>query len=195
MPAEDIQFTLEQILNVHRPWITQLYVQECKTEQDIVSLLQERGFHITTAQIHRCLIQWALILPSATAIQSYRCCITGDGYHIRNPHKKRPNPDLSYSQSSAFKEHKRPSDLLEAMCNHRQECEALSDFRGVAQGSTQLEIYWSEYQRYQRIATGLSLDKREVLAHRLRRAAFASNRHGKRKGDGESRERASNKPQ
>lgn len=48
MEAEDIQFTLEQILNVHRPWITQLYVQECKTEQDIVSLLQERGFHITS---------------------------------------------------------------------------------------------------------------------------------------------------
>jgi len=47
MEFQSLELTIEDILNLHRLWITQLYVEENKTEVEIVGLFQERRFPVT----------------------------------------------------------------------------------------------------------------------------------------------------
>lgn len=42
MEVENIELTIEDILEVHRGWITQLFVEGQKTDVEIVGLLYER---------------------------------------------------------------------------------------------------------------------------------------------------------
>ena len=43
----EVELTVEDILNIHRFYITQLYVDERKTEAEIVNLLLERRLNVT----------------------------------------------------------------------------------------------------------------------------------------------------
>lgn len=47
MELETYEITLEDILTIHRDWITQLRVQDRKSEVEIVQVLQERGLLVT----------------------------------------------------------------------------------------------------------------------------------------------------
>jgi hypothetical protein len=47
MDFQNPELTVEDILNLHRGWITELYVQDRKTEVEIVSLLCERRLVVT----------------------------------------------------------------------------------------------------------------------------------------------------
>jgi hypothetical protein len=47
MEFDSLELTVEDILNLHRAWITQLYVQDQKTEVEIVSLLNEGRLVVT----------------------------------------------------------------------------------------------------------------------------------------------------
>ncbi|EHL02333.1 hypothetical protein M7I_1678 [Glarea lozoyensis 74030] len=43
----NVELTVEDILSIHRHWVTKLYVQDHKTEEDIVSLLHEARLPVT----------------------------------------------------------------------------------------------------------------------------------------------------
>jgi hypothetical protein len=47
MEVETFEITIEDILNMHRGWITQTFVQDRKTEVEIVQILQERQLVVT----------------------------------------------------------------------------------------------------------------------------------------------------
>jgi len=47
METEGLEFTVEDILQCHRGWITDLYINEEKTEVEIVELLHERRLFVT----------------------------------------------------------------------------------------------------------------------------------------------------
>lgn len=42
--TQDFELTIEDILNLHRQWITKLYVEDMKAVGEIVESLHERGF-------------------------------------------------------------------------------------------------------------------------------------------------------
>lgn len=47
MELETFEMTVEDILNMHRGWIIQTFVQDRKTEVEIVQILQERQLIVT----------------------------------------------------------------------------------------------------------------------------------------------------
>ena len=47
MELERIEFTMEDILAIHRGWIEQLYLQNRKTEAEIVELLSQQRLIVT----------------------------------------------------------------------------------------------------------------------------------------------------
>jgi hypothetical protein len=44
---EQFEFTVEDLLNLHRGWVTQLYVDERRTEVEIILQLQERRINVS----------------------------------------------------------------------------------------------------------------------------------------------------
>ncbi|KAH8813052.1 hypothetical protein F5884DRAFT_322150 [Xylogone sp. PMI_703] len=186
MEIENVQFTLEQILNIHRSWITKLYVQECKSEEEIVSILGGRGFQITVAQLHRCLASWSLVTPSSrssTTLQSFHCYPNVDGYPIRNLYEKdllrrssnRKSSSLDAAGFKSWKKSENPddkhpsADLLKVMCYHGEQChESRMHLGYIPRGPSQLEVYWTEDQRYERVAMGLALNGHEAQRRRLK---------------------------
>jgi hypothetical protein len=47
MAIEEFEFTIDDVLAVHRGWITKLFVEDMKSEVEIVQLLYERQFIVT----------------------------------------------------------------------------------------------------------------------------------------------------
>jgi uncharacterized protein YutE (UPF0331/DUF86 family) len=47
MEIQNLEWTIEDVLNMHRYWITKLYVEDKKTEEEIVDLLSERRIVVT----------------------------------------------------------------------------------------------------------------------------------------------------
>lgn len=47
MDFETIELSIEDILNMHRHWITKLFVEDRKTDMEIITLLYHRGFLVT----------------------------------------------------------------------------------------------------------------------------------------------------
>jgi hypothetical protein len=42
MEAQSFELMIEDILLMHRQWITKLYIEDCKTEMEIVCILHRR---------------------------------------------------------------------------------------------------------------------------------------------------------
>ncbi|KAH8592160.1 hypothetical protein B0O99DRAFT_247117 [Bisporella sp. PMI_857] len=61
MEIQAYEFTIEDVLDMHRGWIEDLFVCDQKSEAEIVQLLYERRFVVTIAQIHERLLSWGLI--------------------------------------------------------------------------------------------------------------------------------------
>jgi hypothetical protein len=64
MEIQSFELKIEDVLLIHRQWITKLYAEDCKTETEIVSMLHRRRllatcefimtlttFHLTNAAI------------------------------------------------------------------------------------------------------------------------------------------------
>ena len=47
MEVQNFELTIEDIANIHRYWITKLYVEEKKTDVEIVGMLYERRLLVT----------------------------------------------------------------------------------------------------------------------------------------------------
>ncbi|KAE8450692.1 hypothetical protein EG329_006037 [Mollisiaceae sp. DMI_Dod_QoI] len=72
MELQSIDFSVDDILNMHRQWITSLYVDDGKTDVEIVCILQERCLTVTVTQVRRCIEEWGLIrreIPTASSTQ------------------------------------------------------------------------------------------------------------------------------
>ena len=85
MDPRNIELTLEDVLNAHQDWITQLYVEQSKTALEIVGRLHEHGISVTCdhlsitrlatqltelrlPQIQRVLREWDLVQPPSVEI-------------------------------------------------------------------------------------------------------------------------------
>lgn len=84
MDFQNVELTIEDILFIHRHWIVKLYVEDRKTEREIVDLLHQRRLPVTCArsrpllwhskltvrsisQLRRCLEDWNLIRRPSTS--------------------------------------------------------------------------------------------------------------------------------
>lgn len=47
LEIQNVELSLDDILSLHRHWITKLYVEERKTEEEIVGALYERRLPVT----------------------------------------------------------------------------------------------------------------------------------------------------
>lgn len=47
MEIQNVAWTVEDLLVMHRFWITKLYVEESKTAEGIFEILRERGVSVT----------------------------------------------------------------------------------------------------------------------------------------------------
>jgi len=47
MEIQNQEWTVEEVLSMHRYWITKLYVEDKRTEEEIVGLLYERRVVVT----------------------------------------------------------------------------------------------------------------------------------------------------
>jgi hypothetical protein len=47
MDIQNVELTVEDILSIHRYWVTKLYVEDHKTDAEIVTLLHERRLPVT----------------------------------------------------------------------------------------------------------------------------------------------------
>lgn len=47
MDIPGVELKIEEVLSIHRQWITKLYIEDSKTEAEIVDLLYEHRFFIT----------------------------------------------------------------------------------------------------------------------------------------------------
>lgn len=54
MEFERIEFTMEDILAIHQGWISELYVQERRTEAEIVAALSKQNLIVTYVLSHLC---------------------------------------------------------------------------------------------------------------------------------------------
>jgi hypothetical protein len=84
MDIRNVELTVEDILSIHRHWVTKLYVEDNKTEAEIVSLLHECRLPVTyglpraycsftclllysISQIQSCLSEWGLIASASSS--------------------------------------------------------------------------------------------------------------------------------
>lgn len=58
-----MEFTIEDILQMHRGWITKLFINDRRSELEILELLYEQRLVVPLSQIHQCLLDWGLISP------------------------------------------------------------------------------------------------------------------------------------
>ncbi|TGO58853.1 hypothetical protein BOTNAR_0173g00080 [Botryotinia narcissicola] len=47
METQTIEFTVEQLLDLHRYWITELFIMDKKSEEEIVNLLHHHQINVT----------------------------------------------------------------------------------------------------------------------------------------------------
>ncbi|TVY25232.1 hypothetical protein LHYA1_G006513 [Lachnellula hyalina] len=141
MPRMDTQhseLSIEDVLSIHRHWITKLYIEDHMNEQEIVDLLYERRLTVTPSQIQRCLREWNSTTTTSPSFCSSRSTSSlpsttdSDDWHalrcpsspssistsVEEPHfaelyKKRPLPSLPSSRPlippKVCKERKRQS--------------------------------------------------------------------------------------
>ncbi|KAF7871578.1 hypothetical protein EAF04_003685 [Stromatinia cepivora] len=63
METQTIEFTVEQLLDLHRYWITELFIVDKKSEEEIVNLLHHHKIDVTTKTLHSYLSNWNLLTP------------------------------------------------------------------------------------------------------------------------------------
>jgi hypothetical protein len=61
MEFQNLEFTLEDMLELHREWISKLYVEDLRSETEIVELLRERRLVVRASQIRECIKNWNLV--------------------------------------------------------------------------------------------------------------------------------------
>ncbi|TGO18508.1 hypothetical protein BTUL_0009g00260 [Botrytis tulipae] len=63
METQTIEFTVEQLLDLHRYWITELFIMDKKSEEEIVNLLHHHQINVTSHTLHSYLSNWNLLTP------------------------------------------------------------------------------------------------------------------------------------
>ncbi|KAB8304859.1 hypothetical protein MFRU_020g00160 [Monilinia fructicola] len=63
MEVQSIEFTVEQLLDLHRYWITELFIVDKKSEEEIVNLLHIHQINVTPHTLHSYLSNWNLLTP------------------------------------------------------------------------------------------------------------------------------------
>ncbi|APA09875.1 hypothetical protein sscle_05g046450 [Sclerotinia sclerotiorum 1980 UF-70] len=63
METQTIEFTVEQLLDLHRYWITELFIMDKKSEEEIVNLLHHHKIDVTPSTLHSYLSNWNLLTP------------------------------------------------------------------------------------------------------------------------------------
>ncbi|KAG4442914.1 hypothetical protein IFR05_001618 [Cadophora sp. M221] len=70
MEIQTLEFTEEDLLVMHRYFVTSLYLEERKTEVEIVNLLWENyKLPVTVSQVTKCIRDWRLELPTLSEPQ------------------------------------------------------------------------------------------------------------------------------
>lgn len=74
METQTIEFTVEQLLDLHRYWITELFIMDKKSEEEIVNLLHHHQINITSHTLHSYLSNWNLLTPRKRWWLLYHIC-------------------------------------------------------------------------------------------------------------------------
>ncbi|KAG9243304.1 hypothetical protein BJ878DRAFT_125313 [Calycina marina] len=115
MESYRYEFTIAELLNMHRDWIMGLYVDEQKSEAEISQKLYERQFTVSPAQIHRCLLDWCVITSPTTQPQyTTTACYTFTNdweiinHSIFDPHADSNNSSIASNPTDIDLYNKRP---------------------------------------------------------------------------------------
>ncbi|TAQ86888.1 hypothetical protein B7494_g4779 [Chlorociboria aeruginascens] len=86
MDIQALELTIQEVLAMHKYWITSLYVEDGKSEEEIVALLYERRLTVSLCQIRKCLTDWSVI-PSTS-------------HHSTRPHSNSTSESHSMSKTN-----------------------------------------------------------------------------------------------
>ena len=53
MQAESLDLTIDDVLRLHRGWITKLFIDDKKAEKEIIELLYEHRLLVTCGLVHK----------------------------------------------------------------------------------------------------------------------------------------------
>ncbi|TVY71322.1 hypothetical protein LSUE1_G010139, partial [Lachnellula suecica] len=178
MEIQHVELTIEDVLSLHRHWISKLYVEDLKSEVEIVQLLYERRLPVAISQIQRCLRDWDLRpdTPSSrsstdTSTSTSMSTASEEWELIRAPspasstssvepqnvelYTKRPLPSLP--QKSTLPRGKR--NMLKVTCHNRPvtpyEVEMTLGVLTAPKGPSPLQAYALDQQSHERVAVGL----------------------------------------
>ncbi|QSZ29384.1 hypothetical protein DSL72_003898 [Monilinia vaccinii-corymbosi] len=63
MEVQNVEFTVERLLDLHRYWITELFIVDKKSEEEILHMLHNHQINVTPATLHAYLLNWNLLTP------------------------------------------------------------------------------------------------------------------------------------
>ncbi|KAE9368591.1 hypothetical protein N431DRAFT_560976 [Stipitochalara longipes BDJ] len=191
MEPQSLEFTVEDLLQCHRGWITELYVNDKKTEVEILELLHERRIFVTLEQIRRCIGEWDLVqLPVAeSSVPSPSPTLSDDWELVSTPPKpeaiprytpsdpalvfeynQKPLPSIPVpkaQQKSTKIQKRRPSttDRLKLTCHHGPNSsdvhEVQTRLKSIPDGTSPIDRFTKDSQTHERIALGLCKDHDE----------------------------------
>ncbi|KAH6667696.1 hypothetical protein B0J14DRAFT_170383 [Halenospora varia] len=176
MEIKSLELTIDDILSIHRQWITKLYIHDNKTKAEIAGMLYERHLFFTHSQIHDCLINWEVIPSTSVDTNSSSSALynTSDVWEVIPPpcpvsasdattdppihdlYTKSPRPSVPTTKVPKRGSIDRSQDPLKVICRHRppsHKVETILDF--VPKKSSPLEAYTSTEQVRERFAIGL----------------------------------------
>ncbi|PQE20345.1 hypothetical protein CJF30_00001637 [Rutstroemia sp. NJR-2017a BBW] len=105
-----VQFTVEQLLELHRYWITELFITDGKTEEEIVEILHVHHIDITQNKLHSYLSNWNLLTSRTnTDLDDWILVPSADQlFSIQEDHSYEVDNDIPY-ESVAYSESIRES--------------------------------------------------------------------------------------
>ena len=109
MATQHVQLTIEDVLSIHRQWIIKLYVEEYKTEAEIVDLLYDRRLPVTWAPLPLYPLQ---LLTSASISQIRDCLRDWNSSHFT------PSTCSSSSASTSTSTTDSNNDDWPVVCSH-----------------------------------------------------------------------------
>ncbi|KIM97805.1 hypothetical protein OIDMADRAFT_182175 [Oidiodendron maius Zn] len=185
--TQPIEFTVEELLRLHRDWIKMLIIEQRKTEVEIVEILYERNISVSLYQLRLFLQQWRLISSASPAkvstsvrqvLESRRPeAATSAEVESHNSHVQQSLPSLpEFSSASSFhcatESNETPYRMhptLRELSGHRRHRRRTDDPSlsppYAHEGSSPLEYYVRDAQTHEMLAIGLVKTRRRERAY------------------------------
>ncbi|KAH7336574.1 hypothetical protein BKA65DRAFT_36891 [Rhexocercosporidium sp. MPI-PUGE-AT-0058] len=178
MEIQTIELTEEDLLNMHRYYVTSLYLEDRKTVVEIVELLHEKyKLSVTVSQVTKCIREWRNqpLHRMTVGLWPLPC----DRHPICHTPLVTPT---SYKKSRVRKKQLPNTDKLRVTCHHgagpSDSHEVETNLSSMPDGPSQIELYVDDDQSHERVPLGLEVERAQFsYARAAHKKDGAARRH------------------